>query len=520
MTNIRCFYLVLFLIGETAVSCGAVADTVINTPVYGDYNLTSTTTITESGSFSGGVINVGNSLTIHNGGTIHSSLHICSGCEVRIQNYGTYDAPVTVDAGASFTQVITNQSDIRALSNVGLGYNVLVQDTPEALDWQDIVDNTTGATGYTLSTAKIRVDNISTIDGVKLENLVLVYTDTMPDSDVVVFSNVTGDGVVRVVYNENDSLYSVNTRRVGGDIVARIVRASDYAQVTGGKDGDFLNLLRQKSPNDKLLKRLDSANTINGFQHVMSKSVKLHPIKLMQSIETMYSHKSLEIMHIEQNDSLSIMPISIFSENLFVFGIVPSVSLNIDDDLRIKLSANVSSLKYFDDINNYSGTSYGIDVDSVYDLSDNVFVRAYGGFNFSMFDTGFVFNGSGATKNPNGISVFGAGEAGRRFSVDETTYLSPFVTLGGDYENVMRFNRYNFYAGTGVDAETCFVVDGMRYAYALRGLVRTDSIVGGDLKVSVWSTIDSAGVDFTFGALYDNDIGTSYHMSLNAKFNF
>ena len=485
------------------------------------YDFGAYTEIADNASYGvGDTINVDGAATIVNHGTIAGALDISSGSDVYIENSGNFNlSAFSMGAGSKITQVITNSDEITHLSGIVGGYYVLIRDTSDILNWNDITYNTPGASGYTLSSAKIYMDNIVAVNDVKLEYTTLVYTDTMPDSDVAVFTNTFGDGVVRVIYNGIDPLYSVETYRVGSNIVAHLVRSNDYAQVTGGNKGDFLNLLRQKSPNDKLLKRLDSANTIRSFNHVMSKSIKLHPIKLMQPIKTMYSHKILEIMHIDQDDGFGIMPISVFSDSLFALGVEPNVNIKILDDLRVKISANISSLKYADNINEYTGTSYGLGLDTIYDLADENFVRAYGGFNFSMFDTGLVFDGHNDTRNPNGFSGYIAAEAGHKFNVDDSTYVSPFGMIGTDYLNVLESDKYDFYAGIGLDTGTSFDIDGVRYAYGLRGLVRTDMSVGGDINLSVLSITDAAGADFKFGVLYDES-GMSYHMSLNAKFHF
>ena len=492
-------------------------------PVFAtNYDFGAYTEINQNESYGiGDVINVGGAATIVNHGAISGTLNVTDYGDLYVENTGTFNlASFNLGAGATITQVITTSNDITCLSGISSGYEVLVIDATDALNWNDIVSNTTGAGHYTLSASKIRLDNIVAIDDVKLENTVYVHTNNLPDTDVLVFSNVSGAGTVRAIYDGTDVLHSVEAYRLGSDVFIRVIRSNDYASIIGGDDGNFLDLLRQKSPNDKLLRRLDSVNTVDHLNRVMSKSAKLHPIKFMQSIKTMYSHKSLEIMHIDRDDNLGIIPLGIFSNDLVVFGVEPYATLNLFDDLQIKLSANVSSLKYADDINEYTGVSYGIGADAIYGLPNNNFVRVYGGLSFASFDTGIVFDGNDATTNPDGFSGYAIAEAGHSFLIDNDINLMPFVVSGINYSHIIKFDEYNFYAGTGIETKTSFDIDGMRYTYALRGLVRTDSAIGGGVNVSVWSISDAAGADFEFGILYDDALGASYHVSLNAKFNF
>ena len=55
----------------------------------------------------------------------------------------------------------------------------------------------------------------------------------------------------------------------------------------------------------------------------------------------------------------------------------------------------------------------------------------------------------------------------------------------------------------------------------MRGIGRSDNVVGIELSASIWSLADSAGAEIRVGTLYDgeNDV-PSYHVALNASFNF
>lgn len=498
---------------------------IIDNNIVGNYNMKKHTIITENGSFSGGTINITRSVLIENGGEIHSNFNICNNCDVRIQNFGVYDASVTLGSDATVTQVITNSGDITRLNNIGVNYDVYLENTQDILNWADVISNTSGAGGqYTFDDAKIHVDSIVAINNIVLNGIVYVYTDTMPETDTMVFGNATGNGTVRVVYNGNDPVHLLEAYNSGGNVFVRVTRSSDYAQIlnNGGNSnsGNILNELRQKSPNDKLIEKLDSAQNINEINHIISQSVKFHPIKLMRPIKTMTLHKTLEIMHIDQDDGFGVMPFGLFSNDMSVFGVEPNLHINISDNFKMKLFGHISNLKYSDDINEYSAAVYGFGTDVVYLLPYNNFVRALGGAVLSSFNSGKVFNGNKTTENPNGFLCYGAAEFSHKFVIGDNNYIAPFAIVGGDYVTVLDGKDADLYAGSGVDVGTVFETDGLKYSYDLRGVLRTDGSVGGNINMSVWSVTDDAGADFTFGTMYDKTNGLSYHISLNAKFNF
>ena len=500
--------------------CSGVNAETINTAITTDYVMNDNTIIASGGALTGAVVDVSGAWTIQNYGTITSELHICDGCHVRIENAGVYNAAVTLGANATLTQVISNASDVTELTNVGVGYGVLI-DAGEILNWDDIKTKTSGATKYTLASSQIRMDDVSTFNKpVVITGNVLVYSNDDIVADTVLFSNATGGGTVRMLSENTNPLYMLETYNPGGMIIVRSVRSYDYGRMMGNERGRFLNALREKSPNDKLLGHLDDADNMDEFNRIMSHSVRLHPIKLMQSVRTTYSHKMLEIMHIDRSYDFGIMPLSIFSNNLRLMGIEPNANIKIDDDLQIKLSANISSLHYADSINEYGGMSVGVGADMLYDLSENNFMRVYGGFNWTSFDTGLVFDGSGKSENPRGLSGFVAGEFGHKFVIDDDLYVLPFVMAGADYAHILNSNSFDMYAGVGSDVGFMFEFDGMRYGYSIRGMARSDMGMGADIAMSVWSIVDTIGADVRFGAFYDNQIGLSYRVSINAKASF
>ena len=511
------FCTILYLI----LSGTVYADTdIVTIQKSGDRYMTLDTIIESSGSFQDGTIYIQNSLNIINNGVITSALNVCDNCNVYIENTGTYNAPATLGTNATITQVIKNASDITTLHNIGNNtYGVLVQDTTIALNWTTIKDTVVGANKFAFDNAKLEMNNLGIVDNVKITGNLFIDTHDAPSGDKLLFTNVSGDGVVYINSDTLDILYALESYRVANSIYVRPVRSGDYGRILNNSAGRFLNLLRDKSPDDKLLNKLDRAKTMSELKHIMSKSVRLHPIKLMQPIKTLYVHKSLETMHIDDDAMFGFMPYGVFSDDMSWSGVGARFYTKISDILHLTISGHISELEYSDDINEYGGMSYGAGIDIVGHLYSDKFVRVYGDFNFTSFDTGPVLDGNDATNNPIGMSGYVVGEFGYKFDVDEY-YVSPFVMAGSDYTEILNDNELGLYAGVGANAGFNIVVDGLRYDYVARGIIRSDGGVGVSLNTSAWSIMDAAGVDFSVGTIYDNEIGLSYSVSINGKFNF
>ena len=344
---IRHNFLLLSVFCTFGLHCACALADVVEEQRSGNWDLYNDTTITQLGGFIDGTVSVHNSLKIINNGLLTSTLSVDNNRDLQIQNtnLGTFNTNVVLGTSSTVTQVIHSASDITELTGIGVGYGVLIADTTDILNWTNIVGVTSGATGFTLKDAEIRINDISGINNVTINNDVIVYTNTIPNSDTLLFANVSGDGNVYVVPDNLDSLYSVETHRVGADMFIHLVRSTDYARVLNNDTGRFLNILREKSPSDKLFKKLDSAKTVGELNRVISKSVKTNPIKLMQPVRMMYSHKMLETMHIEDDTNLGIALFSVFSDDIFSIGLRPNTNIKISDDLRVKISGYVSGIR-------------------------------------------------------------------------------------------------------------------------------------------------------------------------------
>lgn len=464
---------------------------------------------------------VQNNLLLYNMGTIDGRVNVSGTYTLELMNSGTLYADVVLQNGAHLVQVISSNETATEIGSVS-NYRVSVRDG-RALDLRRIMGVTQNADRVEFVNTTFNAGSVSTFvapNGINLCGDILLTFNDVPDGQMLLFSGATGDAVISVDSLQSDVLYAFQTYWVDDNVFVHMVRSTDYARIMNNDMGRFLNNLRAGGDDNKLFSKLDSAKSLAEINDVLSKSVRITPIKLMRPLEIMYSHKSLEIMHIDDETTFGIEPFAIYSSDLHMAGIRPNVKMKISDDWHLELSGVVAGAAHSDDINEFDTMSFGVWADVQYNITDKDFVRAHIGGDKTMFNVGPIFDGAGTVNDPDGISAFIIGEVGHRFDFDDGYNISPFVLVGGEYMSVANANDKNMFAGGGAEFGYEYEFDGLRYNYALRAIARTDSVIGAGINISVWSIFDDAGANVHIDAIHDNDFGMSYKLSINGIFRF
>lgn len=511
----------LLIITPALVLCGPVAALEITgNVVVGNYLAYEDIIISPIGSFEAHDIQAMDSLYILNYGQFIGGINVAENLSVEIRNVGVFDANVSCQNGARFIQVITSNADI---TNLGLsgGFDVSVRDGI-GLNFNALMAVASNADAIEIINTDfndVSFDGFVAPSDVTLGGYVILRFDDITNQPVLLFSNVTGDGVVHVESNALDVLHIYQTYRVNDDIFVRFVRSTDYARILNNGVGDFLNDLRLSGRDDNLFSKLDTAESVDEINDILSHSFRTSPIELMRPIRIMNLHKNLETMHIDDDVLFEIEPLIIYSTDVFMSGVRPSVSFSIDD-LHLKLSGYVMAMNYSDDINKYSGLSFDTSIDAQYDLFDNNFVRAHVGGGKSYFDVGPVFSDGSVVNNPDGTSGYAIGEYGHVFNLPGGYKVSPFVGVGSEYLAIANANDVNIYGIGGTDVGYEYEFDGLRYSYAVRVIARTDTAYGVGTDLSIWSIMDAAGADLHIDTVYNDDFCLSFKVSLNGRFIF
>lgn len=489
--------------------------------VSGNFEITENVTVHNNVEFSANDILLQNSVQIYNHGKIDGRINICQNCTLELINAGTFSADVVLQNGAHIVQVITSNETMNNIGTVA-GYDVYVRDAV-ALNLNQVKTIADGANKVKFINSSFNAGNVAdyvALSGVDMYGDIVLTLNDVSNQPMLLFTNVSGDAVVSVDSVQSDVLHVFRTYKIDNDVFVRMVRSTDYARIMNNDMGRFLNNLRAGGDDNKLFSKLDSVNSLAEINDILSKSVRTNPIKLMRPLEIMYSHKSLEIMHIDDKTTFGIEPFAVYSSDARMAGIRPNIKMKISDDLHMDLSGVVAGAAYSDDINEFKAVSFGVWADAQYDITDRNFVRAHIGADKTMFNVGPIFDGTNVVNNPDGISAFMIGEAGHRFDFDGGYNISPFVLVGGKYMSVANDNDKDMFAGGGVEIGFVYEFDGLRYDYGARAIAQSDSVIGAGINISVWSIFDDAGANVYIGGIYHNDFGMSYKLSINGLFRF
>ena len=488
---------------------------------FGDYVVNENVIIPSGVIFEANNLVVTDEIEVFNSGEMHGGISVCANCMMRLHNMGNFEATVYLQSGARLVQVIDTAESVTNLGMTG-GYDVSVTGE-NGLLLRDVMAMTSGADTVEITNTRFdagRVSDFLAPSNVALYGDIILYFEDVPDGEMLLFSNVSGDGAVHSTSSTLDALHVLTTYRVDNNVFMRINRSTDYARILNNDMGRFLNSMRENGIDGKLLAKLDSAQSMADINGILTRSVRTNPHRLLEPIKLFYRQKTSETMHIDDFTIFGVEPLLIRSSDVSIIGVRPNVQFNLVDNLHMNLSAYILNIDYQDDINDFRGMSYGIGVDAQYDVSRVDFVRAYAVANQSFFDVGPVFHNGHIINNPDGATLYLGGEYAHMFKVSGNYTLTPFVMAGAEYMNIVNSENLDTFVGAGADFGYKYEFDGLRYDYALRTFGRTDGAIGVGANISVWSSFDEAGANMHIGTIYDNDFGISYMLSINGVFRF
>lgn len=469
-------------------------------------------------------VNIKMSLYMENHGLIAGDINVCDTCHLHLRNDGDFSGYVNLGDNGKLTQVIKTQEDIKRINVVGSNFSILVQ-SQSALSLSDIVNIARAAdkiildnTSISLGTGAGSVTADFFLPDIELVGeIVLNLENVQKLNGMILLSNVSGDGVVRIDTPDLDPLFTAATVRKNDNIYLNVYRETDYQKLFNNKTGVFLNQLRTSAPDNKTLGAMDNAKTMAELKTVMKRSVSLNPINLMRPIKLF---NNIELGRLGTSvDSISggIDGIYITSPDMDLYAGRVSVATKIGD-VSVSANAYMGAFENADDINEYSGEMFGGNIRGYID-NDSMWIDATLGFTISSFNTDMIFDGTNYTYDPDGMSVYGAGNIGMKFRFYDNIYVAPFVGAGAEYDKVLHQSDTDMFARVGANSVFSKYTTGLRYDYRAFVMAQTNDIQSIGVGMDVWSIEDAAGGGFSYSIMND-EIGISHIFAANVRFVF
>ena len=330
-----------------------------------------------------------------------------------------------------------------------------------------------------------------------------------------ILSNVSGDGHFSILTDEINPLYKLYTYTLDNNIYVETVRETDYAKIFKNDVGNFLNDLRNSQSDNKLLLKLDNATSLAEMDEIMSASVRLNPLKLMDVVNVFNMFEINEISNV--SDRISVSPIFIFSNDFTISGLSFNADYGFYKNLRAGLSLYSAKAKIKSDIEDYESALYGGNVHIAY-FDDLLMARAIAGIANAKFDIGSVFDGTNTVMDPSGKSYYYVADMGFNFNVSKRFFIAPFMRVG--LNSLKLLNNSDKSAITGVGADLLFDASmyDIEYKYGLNVSTYTNEQINAAFKIDINSVADKAGGYLNLGLVYDELKRVGYKIQVGVNF--
>jgi hypothetical protein len=460
------------------------------------------------------------SAIITNHGTLSGDVTLNTGYTITIQNYGNVSGNFYCGSNCIYiTQEISGNGDVRLIPKLSGHVVSAYNDNIHTINMADLINVAINAHEIHLGNGTFNVgtnsplfprDIIISDDGV-----VFVITDISGDLSQPLVSNIVNSNVIMQTRfsSDIDNMFNPSYDWRDGALYVVVVRETNYSVVFGGVLGDYLDSVREKNPDDKLLMALDAAKSRNEMTNILSRSVRTNPINLMNPIISLNSHDL-----IKYTPGSVITPFYLYSNSFSVVGANINISGKISDTLSGNIGFIGGAINYSDDMDDFSGTLYGGNI-GVQSIDDKYYINTYGKFVYARFDDLDVFNDETVIHNPDGFGMDLVSDFGLVYRVYDNVDFIPFVGSRVDYVSVVSENKMDFNLRIGVRAEKSDTSDGNNYAIGGKFIMQTDGAIYGGLYMDMLSVADGVGGGFEVGALYD-DMGFSFRFGLNGKIVF
>lgn len=471
-----------------------------------------------------GTISVTKSVSIVNFGAIYSDFYIDGDFDVYVQNSGVIKGNFNVAPNGHVVQIVTGPKDLNFI-DVSSGFRVWVRGATD-ISLADVLNISGNPDKIVLENSVL---NLSTygprvasdlIDNIEIVGDVVMSMESIDDIDLAMplLRNVSGDGTVSFDVTGINPLYRLASRIDDGNLYAVWERETEYRKVLGGRVGEFLDNLRGSYPNDNLLRAMDSATDMDGLNSVMSQSVRLNPVRLMESVRRMNMLDALGGIRFTDASDFNTRFDVIFSDTSAIYRGHLSGGAVIRDDLSLRIGGVIGLQNTSDDINEFSARLLGGDLALNYD-DGMVLSNAAIGFTYGRFDTGPVFDGTGTDYNPTGMAGFASADVGVQIESVYDIVLTPFVGVFADWASVSNDRDSSVLANVGLAAN--FSVDDFDvwYDYGVRGNVLTDGAIHMAAFVEFYAPTDGVGGGADFAVVHD-DNGMGYKISVSAHVAF
>ena len=510
------FFLFLLVFLSPGFGYGA---TIINGDVqYGIKYIDSSLVIGNNITYAPDSLFVTETILLENNGVLETDVYVCDICDLFVKNRGVINSDFYLGDASRLFQVVTDENDM-IYADFGVEYSVLL-DGANNLSLDSVLDFVDDAGLLVLKNSVLDINGVAPGLDRPIEiagDISLRISELDNLYERVFFENVSGNGVVYLITDRPDVLFSDVAYVTDGKLVFSRVRETDYVKIFNNDLGFYLNSLRIQNPNDTLLVRLDDATSMNQLHDIMSRTVRLNPdvlLDLMRGVDVM-----TRVAKLNPGYGMLIEPMFILSDDFNVRGLGVGYSDSIINKLDLAFFIRVGDIRYESDFDDFAGLFYGLDLMANYSFDNNVFIRGEVGLAHYVFDIGSAFYQGNIVSSPAGITAGLGMDTGYEFNISDSFSVSPFVGLEYLYNEVEMESFGVFRSRVGARLGYAYEVMGIGYNYDVFVNVNSELDCEFMGRVAFWSDLDALGGDISFG-IGDVDANKMYKISIGARAQF
>ena len=467
------------------------------------------------------VINVADTITVWNYGTINGSLVASEDNLIRIQNSGIITGRIEA---ARVIQIVTGASDLQQLNIQSDNFSVFVDGMMSGIDLADL--QSLNSNQFEFHNAGIFINDFTDwqnwdvdIEWSGTNRLYIRQTANLQSGDIT--NNINNSDVQFMLIKDSDWEDVINNPYVEhweNGAVLNIVTENDYEQIFGAGAGSLLEDIRNTNPGDRLLRALDSVNNINDLRNIGNASYRFNPSVLMRPVVAMNNFSVLDNLFVGDTPGAGIMPVYIGSEYVHNRGLRLYTDAFQNEKVSVNFGLRLNSFDYTDDLNDFSGIAYGADINAAY-KKDDFIIKGYLGFNLVDFKADHIYINGDVKNNPFGYSVYGGFDGVYDYAFSENIHLMPFGGIVFQHYSILSSDDYDLNLRGGGALKYDFTVDGIKYEYGFGAGVVSNADVFGVARFGFNSLVDNIGAFLNFGVIKD-DYVWNYQIAADVKISF
>lgn len=473
--------------------------------------------VQEGASLSGNTINMNSPVYLYNSGNISGTINT-NGNGLFVYNSGNMNGVIDAQGGY-VVQGIRSESEITDVNVINGNYSVLVEsfDNVELNNIKNIM-----AQSYIIKNSSVVMDSFDDwqnwTENVTLdENISLIINNANTVTSGTAINHVTNGATINVQIKDLDRMYKTQLKYNGSEMVLYIVRETKYSLIFEDSEENVLDLIREKHANDRLLFALDRADNIDEINRLKNLSYRFNHGILLRPLKVLNKFASTNLLKNENFSGVGIEPFCIVSDKVNAVGGRIYAGYN-SSDLYFNMGVNLNRFDYSDDLNEFYGMSYGLNIKSK-QMVDKFWIGESFGIALNGFTADYISSNNKIRSNPWGLSGYGDISVGYDFEIDKDMIFSPIVGFTYQQYKVADVSDTDSNFHVGADIKYFFITDGIKYEYSAYGSVGTNGDISANAKIGFVSVTDNAGVSFNVGMLKD-DFDCYYRFSLDAKILF